>query len=79
MTFQGSTLMRPLVMDFAHDDQALTQKYEYMFGSAFLVAPVLEAGVVRWPVYAPATKGGWYNFWTGSPGAVGDCRHRRSA
>ena len=58
--------MRPLVMDFAHDDQALAQKYEYMFGPAFLVSPVLEAGAVRWPVYAPATVGGWYNFWTGS-------------
>jgi alpha-D-xyloside xylohydrolase len=67
VTFQGSTLMRPLVMDFAHDDQALTLKYEYMFGPAFLVSPVLEAGAIRWPVYAPATVGGWYNFWTGSP------------
>jgi alpha-D-xyloside xylohydrolase len=67
VTFQGSTLMRPLVMDFAHDDQALAQKYEYMFGPAFLVSPVLETGAVRWPVYAPATEGGWYNFWTGSP------------
>jgi alpha-D-xyloside xylohydrolase len=66
VTFQGSTLMRPLVMDFAHDDQALAQKYEYMFGPAFLVSPVLESGAVRWPVYAPATPGGWYNFWTGS-------------
>jgi alpha-D-xyloside xylohydrolase len=66
VTFQGSTLMRPLVMDFAHDDQALAQKYEYMFGPAFLVSPVLESGAVRWPVYAPATLGGWYNFWTGS-------------
>jgi alpha-D-xyloside xylohydrolase len=37
-----------------------------MFGPAFLVAPVLGAGVVQWPVYAPATKGGWYNFWTGN-------------
>jgi alpha-D-xyloside xylohydrolase len=53
-------------MDFAHDDQALAQKYEYMFGPAFLVSPVLESGAVRWPVYAPATPGGWYNFWTGS-------------
>lgn len=67
VTFQGSTLMRPLVMDFAHDDRALTQKYEYMFGPAFLVAPVLAEGAAQWPVYAPATKGGWYNFWTGTP------------
>jgi alpha-D-xyloside xylohydrolase len=67
VTLQGSTLMRPLVMDFAHDDQALAQKYEYMFGPAFLISPVLEMGAVRWPVYTPATLGGWYNFWTGSP------------
>jgi len=75
VTFQGSTLMRPLVMDFAHDDQALAQKYEYMFGPAFLVSPVLEAGAAQWPVYAPATVGGWYNFWTGSrvmPGTTTD-------
>jgi alpha-D-xyloside xylohydrolase len=67
ITFQGSTLMRPLVMDFANDDRALTQRYEYMFGPAFLVAPVLAEGAVQWPVYAPPTKGGWYNFWTGIP------------
>jgi len=75
VTFEGSTLMRPLVMDFAHDDQALAQKYEYMFGPAFLVSPVLETGAVRWPVYTPATLGGWYNFWTGSrvqPGTATD-------
>ena len=58
VSLHGSTLMRPLVMDFAQDDQALTQKYEYMFGPAFLVSPVLEAGAVRWPVFAPATSGG---------------------
>jgi alpha-D-xyloside xylohydrolase len=67
VTFQGSTLMRPLVMDFPNDDRALKERYEYMFGPAFLVAPVLEAKAVRWPVYAPATPGGWYNFWTGNP------------
>lgn len=67
VTFNGSTLMRPLVMDFAADDQALAQKYEYMFGPDFLVAPVLEEGAKRWPVYAPKTPGGWYNFWTSKP------------
>jgi alpha-D-xyloside xylohydrolase len=71
VTFQGSTLMRPLVMDFAHDDHALGQKYEYMFGPAFLVSPVLETGAVSWPVYTPATLGGWFNFWTGSPVSPG--------
>jgi alpha-D-xyloside xylohydrolase len=64
VTFRGSTLMRPLVMDFPHDEQALAQKYEYMFGPSLLVAPVLQAGVQLWPVYAPSTNGGWYDWWT---------------
>ena len=67
VTFHGATLMRPLVMDFSDDPQALDQKYEYMFGSSFLVAPVLQGGVKQWPVYAPRTQGGWYDYWTGKP------------
>ena len=67
ITFSGSTLMRPLVMDFASDPRALDQKYEYMFGPAFLVAPVLDAGVTEAHVYAPRSKGGWYEWWTGKP------------
>lgn len=64
ITFHGSTLMRPLVMDFHNDEQALTQKYEYMFGPSFLVAPVLQPGVKEWPVYAPTAPGGWFDWWT---------------
>lgn len=65
MTFEGSTLMRPLVMDFADDQTALEQNYEYMFGPAFLVAPVLEPGVESWEVYLPKAAEGWIDFWTG--------------
>jgi alpha-D-xyloside xylohydrolase len=64
VTFHGSTLMRPLVMDFRNDEQALTQKYEFMFGPSLLVAPVLESGVQQWSVYAPPTPGGWFDWWT---------------
>ena len=64
VTFSGGTIMRPLVMDFASDSRALDQKYEYMFGPAFLVAPVLDAGVTQAQVYAPQSKGGWYEWWT---------------
>jgi alpha-D-xyloside xylohydrolase len=66
VTFHGSTLMRPLVLDFPRDEKALNQKYEYMFGSSLLVAPVTEPGATKWKVYAPQTKGGWYDFWTGA-------------
>lgn len=71
VTSSGGTIMRPLVMDFADDPHALDQKYEYMFGPAFLVAPVLDAGVTQARVYAPQSKGGWFNWWTGQPVASG--------
>ena len=62
---QGSTLMRPLVFDFADDPEALQQKYEYMFGPALLVSPVTEPGVTSWRTYLPRHKGGWYDYRTG--------------
>jgi alpha-D-xyloside xylohydrolase len=64
VSFEGSTLMRPLVFDFADDPEALKQKYEYMFGHALLVSPVVEAGVSEWPTYLPRNKGGWYEMHT---------------
>ncbi|WP_143155255.1 glycoside hydrolase family 31 protein [Wenyingzhuangia marina] len=65
ITFNNGTLMRPLVMDFSDDIKALQQKYEYMFGAAFLVAPVVSENINKWDVYLPENKSGWFNFWTG--------------
>ncbi len=62
VAFDGSTLMRPLVFDFADDSEALQQKYEYMFGRALLVSPITEAGVTTWETYLPKNKGGWYDL-----------------
>jgi alpha-D-xyloside xylohydrolase len=60
----GSTMMRPLVMDFENDPTAIGQAYQYMFGKSFLVAPVTEPGVTEWDVYLPKSTI-WYDFWTG--------------
>lgn len=60
----GSTMMRPLVMDFQTDEKAVQQGYEYMFGKSMLVAPVIEAGVEQWDVYLPKASL-WYDLWTG--------------
>lgn len=60
----GSTTMRPLVMDFNGDSEAVKQPFEYMFGKAFLVAPITEAGVIHRDVYLPKSAN-WYDFWTG--------------
>jgi alpha-D-xyloside xylohydrolase len=65
ISFDGSTLMRPLVFDFAEDAEALDQKHEYMFGPALLVSPVTEPDVKTWKTYLPKTQGGWYDYHTG--------------
>lgn len=65
VTGHGSTLLRPLVMDFADDPKALEQNYEFMFGHEMLVAPVTTPSSERMNVYLPHTAHGWFNFWTG--------------
>lgn len=65
VTFNGYTMMRPLVMDFANDKLALDQKYEFMLGPSFLVSPVVEPGVKIWKTYLPQNHSGWIDFWTG--------------
>ena len=60
----GSTMMRSLVMDFNGDANAVKQPYEFMFGKAFLVAPITEAGVAQRDIYLPKSTN-WYDFWTG--------------
>src|SRR5512141_74981 len=62
--------MRPLVMDFSADAKARELADEYMFGPAFLVAPVTTYKARSRSVYLPA--GTWYDFWTGdAAGKVG--------
>jgi alpha-D-xyloside xylohydrolase len=44
---------------------------EYMFGPAFLVAPVTTYQARSRSVYLPPTTGDWYNFWFGTRTAGG--------
>ncbi|HEY8933554.1 MAG TPA: glycoside hydrolase family 31 protein [Rariglobus sp.] len=67
VTSEGYTILRPLAMDFPQDQRALALSDSYMFGPAFLVAPVTDpvattAGTRK--VYLPAGTD-WINFWTG--------------
>ena len=64
ITKNGSTMMRPLVMDFREDENAISQTFEYLFGKSLLVAPITEPGVNELNVYLPKSVD-WYNFWTG--------------
>ena len=60
----GVPFMQPLWMDFPNDAAVANLGTEYMFGPAFLVAPVTEQGQTQKRVYLPAGAD-WYNFWTG--------------
>jgi alpha-D-xyloside xylohydrolase len=59
----GAPFMRGLFMDFPDDPKVATLGDEYMFGPAFLVAPVTEQGRTSRPVYLPAGAD-WYDYWT---------------
>ena len=79
----GAPYMRALFMDFPNDPKAANIPDEYMYGPAFLVAPVTEQGATHRAVYLPAGSD-WYNFWTnqrlhGGQTIVGGCAHRHSA
>jgi alpha-D-xyloside xylohydrolase len=63
-TYQdGAPYMRALFMDFPHDANVTDIRDEYMYGPAFLVAPVTEQGATSRKVYLPAGTD-WYNYWT---------------
>lgn len=59
----GAPYMRALFMDFPADPKAADIPDEYMYGPAFLVAPVSEQGATSRTVYLPAGYD-WYNYWT---------------
>ena len=59
----GAPFMRALPLDFPNDPNVADLRDEYMFGPAFLVAPVTEQGATSRKVYLPAGAD-WYNYWT---------------
>jgi alpha-D-xyloside xylohydrolase len=62
--FRDGSIMRGLVMDFAPDRRTWGIDDEYLFGPAFLVAPVTEFKARRRTIYLPAGTS-WYDFYTG--------------
>jgi alpha-D-xyloside xylohydrolase len=59
----GAPFMRALFMDFPNDPKVVNIGDEYMFGPAFLVAPVIQQGAQSRTVYLPNGTD-WYNYWT---------------
>jgi len=68
--FDDGTIMRGLVMDFAADRRTWDVDDEYMFGPAFLVAPVTEFKARERTTYLPAGAS-WYDLYSGRKFAGG--------
>jgi len=72
VTANHATMMRALVMDFAHDSKALDINDEYMFGKAILVCPITGPMYAHEDfehlnsreLYLPQGTD-WHDFWTG--------------
>ncbi len=62
--YNDGTIMRGLVMDFGADKKAWGVDDQYMFGPAFLVAPVTEFKARQRSVYLPAGTR-WYDLYDG--------------
>jgi alpha-D-xyloside xylohydrolase len=62
---KDGTMMRGLAMDFPADKRGWNVDDEYMFGPAFLVAPVTEFGARSRQVWLPAGVD-WYDFASGA-------------
>ncbi len=71
--FEDYTIMRPMVMDFLSDQAVRNIGDAYMFGPAFLVAPVYEYGARSREVYFPECEG-WYDFYSNGFIAGGQSR-----
>jgi oligosaccharide 4-alpha-D-glucosyltransferase len=60
----GMPLARPLFFEDESDKELIEEKDAYLWGDAFLVAPVTDAGVAAVDVDLPA--GTWFDFWNGT-------------
>jgi alpha-D-xyloside xylohydrolase len=62
-TITSLPMVRPLVLDYQDDPTTENIDLQYLFGSEFLVAPMLTPSNQR-GVYLPT--GDWYDYWTKS-------------
>jgi Alpha-glucosidases, family 31 of glycosyl hydrolases len=59
----GHPIIRPMVYEYQGNEKTHTIDDQFMFGEAFLVAPVMNSGSIEREVYLP--HGRWVDFWKG--------------
>lgn len=58
----GISIVRPLILEYPEDPQVRNMGDQYLWGEAFLIAPVLSAGATERNVYLP--EGQWIDYHT---------------
>ncbi|GAB4469021.1 MAG: glycoside hydrolase family 31 protein [Anaerolineae bacterium] len=58
----GLPIVRPLMLAYPDDLHARRIDDQFLFGSAILVAPIVEQGAASRSIYLPC--GEWYDFWS---------------
>lgn len=58
----GYPMIRHPFLQFPNDSKTYSLSYQFMYGSEFMVAPVLDPGRTFVALYLP--KGNWVNLWT---------------
>jgi alpha-glucosidase len=59
----GTPMMRAMAFAYPDDLATYSMDDQYLFGDAFLVAPVVEQGTRQREVYLP--RGEWIDYWSG--------------
>ncbi len=59
----GHPVVRHPFLEYPNDPDTYGLRYQYMFGSEFMFAPVVDEGATNVQLYLPA--GSWTNVWTG--------------
>jgi alpha-glucosidase len=64
----GHPVVRHPFLEYPDDQNTYGLRYQFMYGSEFMVAPVLDPGVTSVQMYLP--KGDWTNLWTGESASL---------
>ena len=54
--------MRPLIMEFAEDEECQNLSDQFMIGDSIMIAPVYQPDKNKRMIYLP--EGKWFDFWT---------------
>ncbi|CEF71380.1 Glycoside hydrolase, family 31 and P-type trefoil domain and Galactose mutarotase-like domain and Glycoside hydrolase, superfamily domain-containing protein [Strongyloides ratti] len=59
----GIPVIKPVFFDYVDDSNTFELNHQFLWGSAFMVAPVIESGVTSQLVYLPDSQDGWYSVY----------------